>query len=534
MKKGIARIIFNAMIFLVILFFTISGVYFSIAIFIQLQSNRSQNIKLMKNETDIVKLGKYTIDKDMSCMFSDISYLKYIFQDNIKAYGNSDYTHLIENWKAFLVNKEIYYKLRFIDTQGNEIIKISYKSGNISVSPLSKMENKKGRYYFTETMKLAEDQIYLSDLDLDIENNKISLPIQPVLRLSTKVYDSTGTAIGMVIISYDARNIFNDIRNISSTSLGSISLINGNGYWLYNSADKSREWAFMYEDNAHTQLSLNKENPDLWLKLNQGNSGNITTNYGLYCYQAVSLFNSNTSAADINTVFSSGKKWLLVSYIPTDKAKGVVFNDDLSSIALYTLEKQRLIFFVILVVSTIITSMYTTLRESKKKMTLFSLDPLTHVYNRKAGFELLEKTHKKMLKNNGRLSVCFIDVNHLKEVNDTFGHDTGDDLITCVINVVKKYIRKSDFIIRNGGDEFLIIFVNADFMYAEAIWAQICQAFDVINQNGNKPYEISVSHGIEEFKLDINEFIENIVSSADEKMYNEKRYIHQHLEIIRK
>jgi diguanylate cyclase (GGDEF)-like protein len=227
-------------------------------------------------------------------------------------------------------------------------------------------------------------------------------------------------------------------------------------------------------------------------------------------------------------VLSAETKWLIVSYIPNNIEKGIIFNNNLISIALYTIKQQSLIVPIILVISVVLTSMYAANRAARKKTLALSFDPLTYAYNRKSGFELLEKTHKKMLKSGGRLCVCYIDVNHLKEVNDTFGHETGDELISCIINVVKKHIRQSDFIIRIGGDEFLIILANTDLIQAEEIWRRICQGFDTINQTGNKPYKISVSHGIEEFKLDINEFIDNIVNSADEKMYNEKRILHSH------
>ncbi|MBN7575342.1 hypothetical protein C1H57_09175 [Clostridium sp. 2-1] len=64
-------------------------------------------------------------------------------------------------------------------------------------------------------------------------------------------------------------------------------------------------------------------------------------------------------------------------------------------------------------------------------------------------------------KSNGKnIVLCFVDVDRLKIANDTFGHEEGDNLLINVTNILKESIRKTDFIIRLGGDEFLIVFPN--------------------------------------------------------------------------
>jgi diguanylate cyclase (GGDEF)-like protein len=132
-----------------------------------------------------------------------------------------------------------------------------------------------------------------------------------------------------------------------------------------------------------------------------------------------------------------------------------------------------------------------------------------------------------------KVSLCFIDINGLKKVNDTLGHDAGDELILTVVNVIKQVIRETDFIIRMGGDEFIIVFVNISIEEAERVWERILGIFDQINNTKSKPYIVSVSHGIIEYDTIDESGIEGLIKSADKKMYTEKRDLKKKVFIIR-
>ena len=158
---------------------------------------------------------------------------------------------------------------------------------------------------------------------------------------------------------------------------------------------------------------------------------------------------------------------------------------------------------------------------------------MTGIYNRRTGFEKLTQLYKNSEKNNGENSVCFIDINGLKDVNDYLGHDVGDELIVTITNSIKDKIRENDFVARLGGDEFLIIFEGLDENGAEAVWQRIVADFEAINETEKRRYLISASHGIESFSGTSNEYIDTIINHADEKMYREKKIIKKNLKIIR-
>lgn len=158
-------------------------------------------------------------------------------------------------------------------------------------------------------------------------------------------------------------------------------------------------------------------------------------------------------------------------------------------------------------------------------------DQLTHTFNRKAG---LSKLSRLVQFDNGRhlkLSMCFIDINGLKEVNDLLGHKFGDELIVDAVEGIKKEIREEDFIIRMGGDEFLIVFRGIDEEHAENAWKRINQRYDQINKTEDRRYIISVSHGVVAFDNYEKSELEMLIRTADDRMYIEKKYIKEELKV---
>ena len=101
------------------------------------------------------------------------------------------------------------------------------------------------------------------------------------------------------------------------------------------------------------------------------------------------------------------------------------------------------------------------LYSEREKLSYYAnTDVMTGVLNRGAGLEVLSEKFYLSKSNGKNIVVWFVDVDRLKIANDTFGHEEGDNLLINVTNILKKSTRKTDFIIRMGGDKFLIVFPN--------------------------------------------------------------------------
>lgn len=150
-------------------------------------------------------------------------------------------------------------------------------------------------------------------------------------------------------------------------------------------------------------------------------------------------------------------------------------------------------------------------------------DELTGVYNRRVGMEFLKQELKKMRRGKSYLSICYIDINDLKIVNDNFGHDAGDNLILAIIQDIKSAMRESDILSRIGGDEFLLIFPDCQLSEVKLIWKRVQKSLRERNKKPDNLYEISASYGFAETNSKNILFIDELIQIADKKMYIHKR-----------
>ena len=154
---------------------------------------------------------------------------------------------------------------------------------------------------------------------------------------------------------------------------------------------------------------------------------------------------------------------------------------------------------------------------------LVDIDQLTGVGNRRM-FDLMSKEildigrrHVHNSEHDMKFSIVVIDLNNLKRVNDTEGHDAGDEMIRKSAAVLQDTMRGEDKVCRVGGDEFYIIITNSGMSAAQKAMER---AMDALELN-----EVSASYGIassEEFDINGEDVIREMVKTADGRMYENK------------
>ncbi|MDP2850829.1 MAG: diguanylate cyclase [Sulfuricurvum sp.] len=163
---------------------------------------------------------------------------------------------------------------------------------------------------------------------------------------------------------------------------------------------------------------------------------------------------------------------------------------------------------------------YTAIRQNitdKKMIEEISLkDQLTGLYNRRHLDAVLEKNCQMAERYNIPFSVAIIDIDHFKNVNDTYGHQVGDYVLQNLSEILKSQCRAVDILGRWGGEEFLIIFPNTEESEAEIAAEKIRKAIEIFPMEyvGNK----TASIGVCEYHDNLNETIKR----ADEALYQAK------------
>lgn len=148
-------------------------------------------------------------------------------------------------------------------------------------------------------------------------------------------------------------------------------------------------------------------------------------------------------------------------------------------------------------------------------------DELTGLHNRRGFFLLAEQQLKTAHCMKVFCWVIFIDLDGLKLINDTLGHDMGDALIVDAAQLLKQSFPNSDIVARLGGDEF-IVFISSYFQDADSIQACLQANIANFNQQQNRSYELSMSIGIERYSPESNMSLEELIARSDELMYAHK------------
>ena len=149
-------------------------------------------------------------------------------------------------------------------------------------------------------------------------------------------------------------------------------------------------------------------------------------------------------------------------------------------------------------------------------------DDLTCLYNRRAFLALAEQQLRVARRSTQGLLVFFADVDNLKVINDTYGHQEGDLALVHTADALEQTFRNSDVIARLGGDEFAVLALEASCEDREVILGRLEKNIKASNAEESR-YELSISVGMSRFDPKNAVSLEKLIASADEAMYEEKK-----------
>jgi diguanylate cyclase (GGDEF)-like protein len=152
---------------------------------------------------------------------------------------------------------------------------------------------------------------------------------------------------------------------------------------------------------------------------------------------------------------------------------------------------------------------------------LASNDALTGLPNRRCLHERLEEFLLLKERNHIKLSVVFIDIDDFKEINDTKGHNIGDMVLKSLAKILGNNVRRSDFVVRWGGEEFIVLLIDSDINQAQVIAEQLRS--NVANSSVLSSFnqkEVTISLGVTE--VTDKDTIDTVLKRADDALYTAK------------
>ena len=163
-----------------------------------------------------------------------------------------------------------------------------------------------------------------------------------------------------------------------------------------------------------------------------------------------------------------------------------------------------------------------SIREKNEILNFLSeYDPLCGLLNRR-GF--IERAIRCNRENIGKIAYCaFIDLDYLKQINDTFGHHEGDLALQGVSDILQRLARPGDLIGRIGGDEFVCLFLSEDPVFEAQLQARFREICADYNTSEDKPYWLDISMGLTRFICRQGLEISTVIAEADQRLYEVKR-----------
>ncbi len=488
-------------------------IFFLIAM-IQNYQTRTETIDRISHQEELIIDGvRERITDYLTFITSDLLYVKSEFEMNYTS--AADYNEIADDWLIYSSERNLYRQIRFIDKDGMEQIRINNDGDNYYVVDQSELQDKNGRYYFEDAVVLPENSIYYSSMDLNVENGEIVVPYELQFRLATPVYEDD-EVLGIIILNFDIDYTLNKMPYYDETSNGEFYVTNDDGYFIFH-INPDYQWGYDLPERAEYTLSLMY--PEAWEQLETPAhefSNQVITNDGLFsCYN---LTTDDITGFDDYDFYTAGAALHLVTYVPRSVNHYLFSSNIFVNMLAITAVNGWLFILSILLLSIIITLIiYIRLQFLYEQKYYASTDQLTGVFNRNYGINALEQS----MKDTQNLSVCFIDLNGLKHINDTFGHESGDNFIKQSIDVIKNLLEFPDYLFRLGGDEFIIVSHQPPEV-VERLWDKITETYQLINESHMNEFDISVSHGIVKFRKTFKD-VNQLIAEADKLMYLEKQ-----------
>jgi EAL domain-containing protein (putative c-di-GMP-specific phosphodiesterase class I) len=289
---------------------------------------------------------EYSVNDYLLELKNDLNVIKYSneFTNYLAVQDEINLTEVENLFLRFSMNKPHLSQIRMLDTLGFEIARVNHRGDELELVSEENLQDKANRYYYTETKALSNDDVYISNLDLNIEDGLIEYPYRPVIRLSTPLYNEE-TFLGILIINIDANYIFQRFLVSEDTTYNnSLSIFDPEGYFLYHE-DERRLYGHSIEDRQNS--TLEKFYPKVYTQMQTDskthliNDSRLITHMTIFPYEGV-----NANQEDLN--------WTIVHEIDNKNfpvfANSVIFH--------FSLLEILLLFIILFIIFVIISLIY--------------------------------------------------------------------------------------------------------------------------------------------------------------------------------
>lgn len=261
-------------------------------------------------EKDIIHISELVelkIEEYLIGLSNDVSYLANspVLQSYILDPTESKYQLLAQDYYSLIQSKPDFSQIRFIgvDDQGKELVRVDRLKDSCRIAKKSELQAKGDRAYFLEALALSTEDIYFSDIDLNRDFGKISIPHMPTLRVAKPIYRS-GEKVGVIVINTNLTKLFDNLKNLVNEDYA-LRMVNANGYYIMHESTDST-FVFEIDANAKQQFDIRTISQDKWNRV-------LTSGNQLLAANKIDVSNQNRYTqivvADKSYLFTSYYQW---------------------------------------------------------------------------------------------------------------------------------------------------------------------------------------------------------------------------------
>lgn len=281
-------------------------------------------------ETARVEIARSQLAQDFSVVTSDLRILATTpaLRRYLDRGGPAELDDLSRLFLSIIRAAGRYDQIRYLDASGREIVRVNYNGGQPAIVPREQLQDKSGRYFFRDTIRLGQGEIFVSPLDLNVEHDRLEIPYKPMIRFGTPVFDSSGRKRGIILFNYFGADLLGHFRDaMRGGDPRSAMLLNRDGYWL-SGPRPGDEWGFML---GKPERTFGHDFPEVWRTISVAGSGALRTERGLFVYATVhplqkGQHSSSGSplprASSRHELDESGYHWKIVSFVSDDTLTG--------------------------------------------------------------------------------------------------------------------------------------------------------------------------------------------------------------------
>lgn len=459
---------------------------------------------------------------------------------------------------SMLMSNPSYLQIRLIGRQdhGLERVRVDRHDGTAFPVPDADMQEKGHFDYVSETLKMSPGQTYASRIVINRDAGVHAGEGKPTVVVGMPVSDANGVAWGVVAINLDLQNAFEQLGADLPASF-QLFFANSAGDWLIH-PDPAQAFGF---DRGQRRLAQDSMPPTL--PLLQGKADHAVFQTELNGQVLVAAFVAQTPviamqdtrlllglAQPLNFVLAEvsqlrdtiwkilvavGLACLLVAWVtartlarPIDRIGAaarefeqgqrstdlpVHRHDEIGELA-RSFERMQ---------TTLFDQMQALEHSQRELSELARLDGLTGLANRRMFHECLQSALAQRRRTGQVVALLYVDLDHFKQINDTFGHEAGDAVLVAIAQRLRANTREVDTAARLGGDEFAVVLAQApDDVQLGALADKLVKAMTVPIVWKSHQLLVGASMGVARTPFD-GEDVETLMSSADAAMYVAKQ-----------